>query len=425
MTDQSITTIMMGRVYRAAMEQITSIPRAERAMERLDLLASVGADGPHGGVTRPGLSAVEDEAHALVAAWCEEEGLTVSRDGAGNLYARPSGTPAAGEIWSGSHLDTVPSGGRFDGALGVVVAVEAVTAIAAETPDAAVAAVVFRDEEGWRFGDGCFGSRCITGAIDSDGLARTDAAGVTVEEALAALGLPGPPAAVTLPAAFVETHIEQGPALATAGYALGDVAAIAGMAGFTVTFRGASGHAGTVPMADRRDAFAACADLAVRLRERAVEVPGAVATIGDVAIAQPASNVIPGLVRATVDVRAPSAAALDHLVAAVPAVAAEVAARNRCGVDAVRSWRDEPVTLSRRVRAAVRSAARAAGVPLTEMASGGGHDAGVLSAAGVDAGMLFVRSLNGGVSHCPDELTGEADVAAAVAVLTGTLRSLL
>jgi acetylornithine deacetylase/succinyl-diaminopimelate desuccinylase-like protein len=130
-------------------------------------------------------------------------------------------------------------------------------------------------------------------------------------------------------------------------------------------------------------------------------------------------------VRATVDVRAPSAEGLDLLVAAVPAVAAEVAARNRCGVDAVRAWRDEPVTLSQRVRAAVRSAAGSAGIPIVEMPSGGGHDAGVLAEAGVDAGMLFVRSLNGGVSHRPDELSDEADIAAAITVLTGTLRSLL
>ena len=407
------------------MEQITSIPSAERAMERLDLLARVGSDRQNGGITRPGLSVLEDEAHALVAAWCEEDGMAVSRDSAGNLYARPAGAPAAGEVWSGSHVDTVPSGGRFDGALGVVAAIEAVAAVADDAPGAPLAVVVFRDEEGWRFGEGCFGSRSVAGQVGPVGLARTDAAGVTIEAALAALGLPGPPVDVTLPAAYVEVHIEQGPALDTAGFALADVTAIAGMAGFNVTFRGASGHAGTVPMADRSDAFAACADLAVRLRERALEVPGAVATIGDVAIAQPAANVIPGVVRATVDVRAPSAAALDLLVAAVPAVAAEVATRNRCGVDAVRAWRSEPVSLSPRVRAAVRSAAGSAGVPVAEMASGAGHDAGILAAAGVDAGMLFVRSLNGGVSHRPDELSSEADIAAAIAVLTGTLRSLL
>jgi allantoate deiminase len=407
------------------MEQITSIPRTQRAMERLDLLARIGADGPDGGVTRPGLSAVEDEAHALVASWCEEEGMTVSRDAAGNLYARPSGAPAIGEIWSGSHLDTVPSGGRFDGALGVVAALEAVAAVAAQVPGAPLAVVVFRDEEGWRFGHGCFGSRSVAGQVGPAGLARTDAHGVTVRQALSALGLPGPPVDVALPAAYLEVHIEQGPALAAAGQALGDVTGIAGMAGFTITFRGASGHAGTVPMAERADAFAACADLAVRLRERALEHPGAVVTIGDVAIARPAANVIPGLVRVTVDVRAPSADVLDLLAAAVPTVAAEVAARNRCGVDAVRAWRSEPVALSPRIRAAVRDAAFAVGVPIDEMASGAGHDAGVLASAGVDAGMLFVRSLNGGVSHAPDELSGADDVAAAIAVLTGTLRSLL
>jgi allantoate deiminase len=406
------------------MEQTTSIQRAERAMERLDLLACVGADGQDG-VTRPGLSAAEDEAHALVAGWCEEEGLAVSRDAAGNLYARSSAAPAAGEIWSGSHLDTVPAGGRFDGALGVVAALEAVTVLAAELPGAPLVVVVFRDEEGWRFGHGCFGSRSAAGFVGPGDLAATDAHGVSVADALAALGLPGPPVDVELPAAYVETHIEQGPALDTAGAALGDVTAIVGMAGFTVLFSGASGHAGTVPMADRSDAFAACAEFAFRLRERALDVPGAVATIGDVAIAQPAANVIPGAVRATVDVRAPTAAALDRLVAAVPAVAAEVAARNRCGVDAARAGRSDPIALSARVRRAFRAASRRLEVETVEIVSGAGHDAGILAAAGVDAGMLFVRSLNGGASHRPDELSDEADVAAGIAVLTETLRALL
>jgi allantoate deiminase len=381
------------------MEQTISIPRAERAMQRLDLLARIGADPAGGGVTRPGLSAVEDEAHALVAAWCEEAGMTVSRDAVGNLYARPAGAPVAGEVWTGSHVDTVPSGGRFDGALGVVAAVEAVAAVVAELPGAPLAVVVFRDEEGWRFGEGCFGSRCVAGLVGRSELGRTDADGVSVAEALAALALPGPPVEVALPAAYVETHIEQGPVLAAADAALGDVAGIAGMAGFTITFSGSSGHAGTVPMGDRSDAFAACADFALRMRERSVEIPGAVATIGS--------------------------ATIDRLVAAVPVVATEAAARTRCGVEAVRAWRDEPVVLSPRVRRAVRAAAHEAGVAVAEIASGGGHDAGVLAEAGVEAGMLFVRSLNGGVSHRPDELSDEADIAAAVAVLTGTLRSLL
>jgi len=394
-------------------------------MERLDRLARLGAVGDDGGITRPGLSAVEDDAHTLVAGWCEEAGLAVSRDAAGNLYARPADSPAAAEIWSGSHVDTVPSGGRFDGALGVVAALEAVIEVAAARPGAPLAVVVFRDEEGWRFRNGCFGSRSVVGDIGPEDLAQRDAAGISVAEALAALGLAGPPVDVALPAAYVETHIEQGPMLESAGAPLGDVAAIVGMAGFSVTFSGSSGHAGTVPMSDRSDAFAACAELAVRLRDRALEIPGSVVTIGDVAIPNPASNVIPGVVRASIDVRAPSIEALDLLVAAVPAVAADVAARNRCGVDAARGGRWQPVALSNRIRRSIRAAARRTEVPITELVSGAGHDAGVLAAAGVDAGMLFVRSLNGGASHRPDELSDEADVAAAIAVLAETLRSLL
>ena len=394
-------------------------------MERLDLLARIGAVSADGGITRPGLSTAEDEAHALVAGWCEEAGMAVSRDRAGNLYARPSGSEAVAEIWSGSHLDTVPSGGRFDGALGVVAAIEAVAKVAADSPGAPLAVVVFRDEEGWRFGDGCFGSRCLAGQVGAEDLARRDSAGVSVAEALAALGLAGPPVEAALPAAYVEAHIEQGPILASAGAALGDVAEIVVTAGFDLTFHGASGHAGTVPMADRNDAFSACAELALRLRERALEIPGSVATIGDVSVASPAANVIPGAVHATVDVRAPSREALDAIAAAVPALASYAADRHGCSVDVTRGWRSEPVELSGRVRDAIRAAAEGLGVPIAELVSGAGHDAGVLAAAGVDAGMLFVRSLNGGASHRPDELSDEADVAAAIAVLAETLRSLL
>ena len=395
-------------------------------MERLDLLARIGAASDRPGVTRPGLSAAEDAAHMLVAEWCGEAGLTVSRDAAGTLYARPrAAAPAASEIWSGSHLDTVPCGGRFDGALGVVAALEAVAEVARDQPEAPLALVVFRDEEGWRFGRECFGSRCFVGGVAPDELESTDATGVSVGAALATLGLAGPPVGVPPPAAYVEAHIEQGPVLDAAGAALGDVAAIAGMAAFAVAVRGASGHAGTVPMTDRRDAFAACAELAVRLRERVLQIDGAVVTIGDAAVADPAANLIPPHVSATVDARAPSKGALDRLIGAVSSIAAEVAVGHGCRIDVVPSWRTGPVELAHRVRAAVRVAAGRLGAPILEVASGAGHDAGILAAAGVDAGMLSVRSRNGGATHRPDELTDEGDVAVAVGVLAETLRELL
>jgi len=177
-------------------------------------------------------------------------------------------------------------------------------------------------------------------------------------------------------------------------------------------------------MTGRRDAFLAAAELAVELRDAALQIPGAVVTIGDVRIARPAANVVPGRVELAIDARAPSDEALDALLAGVERSAADVAARTGCGVDLDRQWLSHPVRMSERVRVVLSDAAAAAGVDAIELPSGAGHDAGVLAGAGVDAGMLFVRSLNGGVSHRPDELSGEDDVAGAIGVLSGALAML-
>ena len=197
------------------------------------------------------------------------------------------------------------------------------------------------------------------------------------------------------------------------------------MAGFTVTFHGASGHAGTVPMRERSDAFAACAELATRLRERALEIPGAVATIGDVTVAGAAANVIPGLVHATVDVRAPTAESLDLLVAAVPAVAAEVAVSNRCGVDAVRGWRSEPVAaLGPRPPSGPGRRPRS-GRPNRRDHVGGRPRRRHLGRGRGRRGDALRAQPERWSEPSPDELSDEADVAAAIAVLTETLGSLL
>ena len=393
-------------------------------MKRLEQLARIGRTPGRSGVTRPGLGALEQQACELVAAWMEEAGLAVSWDEAGNLFGRlPGSDPDLPETWAGSHLDTVPDGGGFDGALGVVVALEAITRLAAE-PASRVAVVVFRDEEGCRFGNGCFGSKAVSGRLTPADLALTDAGGTTVGEALAALGLGPEPRAGRLPCHFVEVHIEQGPRLEREDHPLAVVSAIAGMAGFSCTFHGAAGHAGTVPMPGRSDAFAACAEFALRLRDRALSLPDAVATIGDVRIHNPASNVIPGQVQASVDVRAPEAETLASLAGETPALATEAARAHGCTVEVVQRWLDEPVPLSSVVAAALRTEAEALGLPLPHLTSGAGHDAGVLAAAGVESGMLFVRSRNGGVSHRPDERSDEADIAAAIDVLAGSLARL-
>jgi allantoate deiminase len=404
-------------------ERSRNADRAARTMERLDLLGQIGRAPDQAGTTRPGLSDLEQQACELVASWLELEGMVVTWDAAGNLYGRLEGAdPEAPEIWTGSHLDSVPDGGRFDGALGVLVALEAVAALAAAPRRSTLRVVVFRDEEGWRFRSGFFGSRAVCGLVEPDDLAVTDVDGTSVAEALAALGFAGPHEDVSLPGSYVEVHIEQGPVLERSDIPLGVVSAIAGMVDFLVEFTGEPGHAGTVPMADRRDAFVATAEFALRLRDAASELPGAVATVGEVRIADPAANVVPGRVRLTVDVRAPDSSALAALARAVATIADDSAERARCTAAVTRTWYSEPVPLSARVRASLRTAAQEQGTAVAELPSGAGHDAGVLGAAGVESAMLFVRSLNGGVSHRPDELTDGADVERAIAVLAGTLR---
>jgi acetylornithine deacetylase/succinyl-diaminopimelate desuccinylase-like protein len=281
-----------------------------------------------------------------------EAGLEVSWDEVGNLFGRRGGA----RVWSGSHLDSVPTGGRFDGALGVVAAIEA----ASRLPAAPLAAVAFRAEE--------------TGPMGSRRLAE-------------------------LPEAFLEVHIEQGPVLERLGEPLGVVTAIAGQARGRKVFEGRADHAGTTPMAVRRDALVQAAEFVLRVRACARD--GAVATVGAIEVEPNASNVVPARVTVSIDARSPDGAQLADVVREI-------------GFEA--DWTSEPVTLADAFAEAVPDAPR--------LVSGAGHDAMVLAAAGVPSSMLFVRSLNGGISHHPDELSSEEDIELAVDTLTAVLAKL-
>jgi acetylornithine deacetylase/succinyl-diaminopimelate desuccinylase-like protein len=327
-----------------------------RILERLEQLAAIG--------DRIGYSPEEDRAHELAAGWFRAAGLEIEVDAAGNLIGRVPG--GSHEVWTGSHLDTVPGGGRFDGALGVVAGLEAVERLG--LPGLAV--VAFRDEE-----RGCAGSR----ACD------------------------------TRPAAYVELHIEQGPTLLRADTPLGVVTGIVGYLRGGRTFTGSPGHAGTTPMAGREDALVGAAEYVLRAREVARGIEGAVATVGQLTVEPGGTNVIPGRVVISVDARAPDAERLDRLAAAL---------------EIEEPTRTEPAAMSEEVRAALRGEIEALGLPVLELPSGAGHDAGILAAAGVPSGMLFVRSLNGGVSHHPDELSSAEDISLAADALTGALRRL-
>ena len=331
-----------------------------RLLERLEQLATLG--------DRIGYSPEEDAAHTLAAEWFREAGLETEVDAAGNLIGRIPGGDR--QVWTGSHLDSVPGAGRFDGTLGVVAGLEAVEAL--RLPGLGV--VVFRDEE-----RGCAGSRaCVAGGA--------------------------------LPDAYVELHIEQGPTLLRADAPLGVVTAIVGYVRGHRTFTGTAGHAGTTPMDGREDALVAAAEFVLQAREVARGIEGAVATVGRLSIEPGGTNVIPGRVGLTVDARAPDGERLDRLAAAL---------------EIEEPIRTEPSPMSEEIRAALRAELERLGLPVLELPSGAGHDAGILATAGVPSGMLFVRSLNGGVSHNPAELSSQEDIALAVDALTGALRQLV
>lgn len=328
-----------------------------RVLERLEELYAIGG-GP--GANRVGGSEDEDQAHDLAAVWMRDAGLKVEVDASGNLIGRT----AHADVWSGSHLDSVPEGGKFDGALGVVAAIEAVERVGKG------AVVVFRDEE-----RGCVGSTSL------------------VEKG-------------NLPGCFLEVHVEQGPVLERAGAPVGLTRGIVGIVRGEQVFVGEPGHAGTVPMPGRHDALVDAAEYILRVRDLATRVEGAVGTVGQVDVEPGAANVIPGRVRVSVDVRAPDRARLDSLVAAL---------------ELEPDFRLEPVPMAERPLAALRDEIERRGLPVIELPSGAGHDAAVLAAAGVPTAMLFVRSLNGGASHSPDELSSAEDVARGVDALAAAL----
>jgi hydantoinase/carbamoylase family amidase len=386
---------------------------SDRVLQRLDELYAIGG-GP--GANRVGYSEAEQAAHDLVGGWMEEAGLAVSVDPAGNLFGRLAGDLGAGEVWTGSHLDTVPQGGRFDGALGVVAGLEAVERLG--SVGRTVAVVAFREEEGSRFGRGCFGSRALCGRLRAGELDHVDREGVTAAEVVRSVGLGPIPVDGWLEsrtAAFIELHVEQGPVLDSLGAPLGIVSSIAGLARLRVSFSGHGGHAGTTPMQGRRDALVAASEFVLNVKSAAEAREGAVATVGRLAVEPNAANVVPSAVDLLVDARARDSETLSALVAEIESTA---------GGAQVNLGRIDPVELDPGLRALLRDLAEQLGLLAPQLPSGAGHDAGVLASAGVPAAMLFVRSRAGGVSHSPEEHSDAVDVALAVDVLERALARL-
>ena len=387
---------------------------------RLSGLEPIGL-GPDG-TTRLAWTPEDAAAAAWFAAQAAELGLRVERDPAGSLWACPDSPPPWWAV--GSHLDSVPRGGRFDGALGVVAAFE----VAARTTRP-VAVLSFADEEGGRFNTPTFGSRALVGRMDVEQtLGRADRHGVTVGRAMAKAGIPpgglgDAPSWLPRLRGMLELHIDQSRDVVAAGAPAGVVRALASRVRLRVDFTGRADHAGTTRRAERRDALAAAARLIVRADELAGDDPGFVVTAGRILVTPNALTTVPAEATVWLDARAPAAAGLAAWRASLAEAAAALEAATGVTVTIGIEAQSDGIEFDGRVREALaRAAASRFGSPAPDVVCYAGHDAGVIGER-LPAGMVLVRNETG-ISHAPEEHVELEDAAAAADVLVAALEEL-
>jgi allantoate deiminase len=397
----------------------TATTRAAKIISRCRELARI-TDVP-GETTRLFLSPATRDAHTLLTWWLRQAGLDCRTDDAGNLRAvRPAAKADAHTLVLFSHIDTVPNAGAFDGPLGVLLALAAIEELHQTPLPFAIELIAFAEEEGARFGFPFLSSMAVVGELTADQLARTDANGISVAQAIQNFGLNPDNIATTCPLAnntfaAVEVHIEQGPVLESQDALIAVVETIVGQSRLNLTFTGQANHAGTTPMPLRRDALAAAAQWVVEVERYAANYTQLVATVGRMEALPGAMNVVPGIVHTTLDVRHPRDesrhAAVAHLL-----TKAEAAGELRgVTVHATLQSEQKAVPMDPALTHALHQAVARTGLDAPPVFSGAGHDAMIL-APHVPTAMLFVRS-PGGLSHHPDESVREEDVEAALATV--------
>jgi allantoate deiminase len=403
---------------------VTVTTGAARALARCDALAELTSLPD--GIERVSFSPEHRAANAVVGEWMREAGLAVRQDAAGNICGRlegeRDGLPA---LVLGSHLDTVTDAGRYDGMLGVLLAIEVADRIDARSLPFALELIGFTDEEGTRFGNALFGSRAFAGRVGDAWLATPDRTGVTVAEAMTAFGLD--PASVGDAArrpedlvGYLETHIEQGPHLLDADRSLGVVTAIAGARRFALQVTGRAGHAGGTPYARRKDAAVAAAEIVVEIERISIET-GTIGTVGRIRAFPGGVNVVPGVCRFSLDLRAESDSSRDAAFHRIDAFAREVCARRGVTWSWEEFYRADATTCDPALVAAVEAGVRSTGddEPM-RIWSRAGHDGmAVTDVTGI--AMLFLRCGNDGISHHPDETVTVEDTADALDAFTATV----
>lgn len=390
-----------------------------RLLRRIADLAQVGAiEG--GGVCRLALTDADRQGRDLVVQWMRELGLAVTVDGIGNVVGLRAGRKAGPPVMTGSHIDTVRTGGRYDGNLGVLAGLEVVAALndAGVVTERPIAVAFFTNEEGARFAPDMMGSLVFQGDLAlEDALATIGIDGTSVGENLARIGYAGTaPVGNNQVHAFVELHVEQGPVLEHEGYTIGAVTGVQGIHWIEFTVRGVSNHAGTTPMALRHDAGIVAARIACFARDLTVELgAGQLATVGQVNLFPNLINVIPNRATFTLDLRNTDGAALQEAIARCMTYAAQVAADE--GVElSHRVLADfAPVAFDEAIVGRVEDIARSRGHRVRRLPSGAGHDAQMLARM-CPTGMVFVPSV-GGLSHNVAEFTQDQDIEAGAGVL--------
>ncbi|MFS0557106.1 Zn-dependent hydrolase [Brevibacillus sp. 179-C9.3 HS] len=402
---------------------------SDRLWDRLEQLGNIGKQEA-GGITRLSFTPEERAAKDLVAGFMKEAGLCVREDAVGNLIGRKDGkNPAAPVVLVGSHIDSVPNGGDYDGPLGVLAGVEILQTmqeqgIETEHP---IEVIAFTDEEGTRFGYGMIGSRGIAGLIKREELEQADKNGVTIAEAMRQSGID--PDSTSLAArtpgsvkAYVELHIEQGKVLESRGLSVGIVTGVAGPLWLNFVLEGEAGHAGATPMNLRRDPMAAAAQVMLVIEEEAGRTGTSVGTVGRLQAFPGGVNVIPGRVEFSLDLRDVDEAIRDEVEQRIYDRAKSICAERNVTLKVELLQRIAPAVCSDDIQNAVAEACEAEGLEAFRLPSGAGHDCMQL----VDlcpVGMIFARSKDG-ISHNPAEFTTKEDCANGAQVLYRTVLSL-
>jgi hydantoinase/carbamoylase family amidase len=392
----------------------------------LRALSVFGADGE--AVTRIAWTTQLREAYEWLAGRCRAMGLAVEIDAAGNLIAKWQAADGPAVV-IGSHIDTVPQGGRFDGALGVIGGLHAIRLLQERgvQPSRPVWLVAFMDEENTRFGTALFGSRAFAGE-DLGALGdRVDQDGITLAEAMRGwdrdLAGIGEARAIDQVGTYLELHIEQGPQLEAESIDIGVVTSIVGIVGYRLSITGQANHAGTTPMHLRRDALAGAARIVLGVRGLALERPGATANVGVIAVEPGGSNVVPGRSTLTLDLRFPTDDGLAELEAAAVGLVQDVCGDEGLGVTFEPTYRIPAAPMDGTLIASLEQSARLEEATVRTMPSGAGHDAMVM-ARHIPTAMVFVPSRNG-ISHSPAEHTSPEHCALGARILARTVAALV